>query len=626
MREVCYSFHVFFPSFRVRTTLNVTDDTKNAFHPQSFLIHTFPSLALRMYFWSRFRQNSFQIFLLLWGSILHFLLTGVYTYLYVAGGDFPVHYAVAPFLQILNFLGLHFLFSWVYRTLPWKKVGKMLLFAELFWVVIPIVLETVLLYLYHIPTNSSFLAVILASPFRESQEYMSALPTTIYGILVLLLGITAALSYWGTRFLSSHRKFWQKKNALRLAQIGIVLCLLTSFACFARNAINYKQNVFDNSVRSSNSADRLFWSILRAMKERTLINQHIATMTDAAHFTPFIVQPSIQEPLKVVVILGESARADFMGAYGYPRNTTPALDSLINRKEVIAYNDAVSSAPSTYLSGQRIFTFWDSKPGKEWYDFPDLTTTFKRANFKTKWISNQDFSDYSSIERVFTTSADTFISTAAFMNNLTESSIDERLIPHVLSDTISAPSLTVIHLMGSHHTYHLRYPPAFDFFKAKDMEECSTEDAKSQKAAYLNSLRYTDHLLEKMIKHYSSQRALVFYFSDHGEMVDEPEERGFFGHGVRLNSPSLDIPFFVYASPQLRKDHPELWERIKKAQFRPISTAWFTNSLTSLLGIHTKYNDERYNFFSDKFANPTRIAVQGDERHTVPPLKRKRVK
>ena len=626
MREVFCSFHVFFPSFRVRTTLNVADDTKNAFRPQPFLIHTFPSLALRMYFWSRFRQNSFQIFLLLWGSMLHFLLTGVYTYLYIAGGDFPTHYAVAPFLQILNFLGVHFLFSLVYRTLPWPKIGKILLFVELFWVVIPIVLETVLLYLYHIPTNSSFLAVILASPFRESQEYLSALPTSIYGVLVLLLGITAALSYWGTRFLSSHHKFWLQKNTLRGAQIAIILCFLTSLACFARNAINYKRGIYDNSVRSSNSADRLFWSILRSMKERTLISRHIAAMTDATHFTSFIVQSSIQEPLKVVVILGESARADFMSAYGYPRNTTPALDSLINAEEVIAYNDAVSSAPSTYLSGQRIFTFWDSKPGKEWYDFPDLTTTFKRANFKTKWISNQDFSDYSSIERVFTTAADTFISTAAFMNNLTESSIDERLIPHVLSDTISAPSLTVIHLMGSHHTYHLRYPPAFDFFKAKDMKECSTENAKSQKAAYLNSLRYTDYLLEKMIKHYSSQRALVFYFSDHGEMVDEPEERGFFGHGVRLNSPSLDIPFFVYASPQLRKEHPELWERIKKAQFRPISTAWFTNSLTSLLGIRTKYNDERYNFFSDTFANPTRIAVQGDERHTVPPLKRKRVR
>ena len=59
-----------------------------------------------------------------------------------------------------------------------------------------------------------------------------------------------------------------------------------------------------------------------------------------------------------------------------------------------------------------------------------------------------------------------------------------------------------------------------------------------------------------MIKHYSSQRALVFYFSDHGDMIDEPQQRGFFGHGTNVDHPTVDIPFFVYASPQLRKEHP----------------------------------------------------------------------
>ena len=64
--------------------------------------------------------------------------------------------------------------------------------------------------------------------------------------------------------------------------------------------------------------------------------------------------------------------------------------------------------------------------------------------------------------------------------------------------------LRMVHLMGSHQNYSERYPPAFDFFKAKDMKECLTEDAKRQKAAYLNSLRYTDHLLEK------DDKALLF--------------------------------------------------------------------------------------------------------------------
>ena len=349
-------------------------------------------------------------------------------------------------------------------------------------------------------------------------------------------------------------------------------------------------------------------------------------MTHSAHFTGFSYHPTVKVPLHIVVILGESARADLMSVYGYIRKTTPHVDSLTKQGTIIPFNDVTSSASSTLFSGQRIFSYWNNTPQKQWFDFPDLINTFAHAGFRTQWLSNQDAADYSSLERIFTFSADTLLTTTSLMDNWAEMSLDERLLPWIYSAPHSAPTFTTIHLVGSHQNYQRRYPQAFEYFKPSDMKECLTDDAKRQKAAYLNSLRYTDHLLEKMIKHYSSQRALVFYFSDHGEMVDEPQQRGFFGHGGNVNHPSVDVPFFVYASPQLRKEHPELWERIKKAQFRPISTAWFTNSLTSLLGIHTKYNDERYNFFSDKFANPTRIAVQGDERHEVPPLKRKRVR
>ena len=311
-----------------------------------------------------------------------------------------------------------------------------------------------------------------------------------------------------------------------------------------------------------------------------------------------------------------------------------------NSKDVVLYNDVCSSASNTILSCQRIFTYWNNAPGQQWYDFPDLTNTLAHCGYYTQWITNQKVSDIYAVEKTIASSAHDIYATNKVINNATnkvmdfaQDPYDETLLSALerydgLKNTTkkNGHSLTVIHLMGSHVFYNQRYPHTFDFFKAKDMKECLTDDAKSQKAAYLNTLRYTDSLLEKMIKHYSSQRALVFYFSDHGDMIDEPQQRGFFGHGTNVDHPTVDIPFFVYASPQLRKEHPELWERIKKAQFRPISTAWFTNSLTSLLGIHTKYNDERYNFFSDKFTNPTRIAVQGDERHTVPPLKRKRVK
>ena len=52
--------------------------------------------------------------------------------------------------------------------------------------------------------------------------------------------------------------------------------------------------------------------------------------------------------------------------------------------------------------------------------------------------------------------------------------------------------------------------------------------------------------------------------------------------------------------------------------FRPGFTAWCTNSLTALLGICTRYHDERHNFFGDLISAPQRMAVQGTHQRIVP--------
>ena len=58
--------------------------------------------------------------------------------------------------------------------------------------------------------------------------------------------------------------------------------------------------------------------------------------------------------------------------------------------------------------------------------------------------------------------------------------------------------------------------------------------------------------------------------------------------------------------------------RIHQAPFRPGSTAWCTNSLTALLGIRTRYPNERHNFFGDRISAPQWMAVQGTPQRIVP--------
>ena len=591
---------------------------------------------------TKLKQNTYQLLLLILGSLSSVFVSIWVTYIAVENNELSgYNLFLAPLLQTLNFLGLHFVFSFIYRSIPWRKIAPILLIIETATIFIPYFLDCALLFYFHRSYNYDISLSIFASNPQEVWEFATSLGFRLLLIIpIALLGLFAMFlfAFKLLRKSQNHPSLhWLLQPSRSLIVVSVFtwscIVLLQSYRGLSRN--------FEENQPYSTSIDRFYWTTYAVLRDRQDLSKHLLEMKSPEHFKGLTHQPTLGVPLKVVVILGESARADLMSAYGYERPTTPWLDSISkNSEDVVLFNDVCSSGSNTITSSQRIFTFWNNTPNKAWYDYPDLTNVLAHSGYYTQWITQQNPQNMYSIERLFANSAHKLYKTHVYTSlykikdsSLSAMAYDEALLPALhrydsqsLDKVIKKNVFTVVHLMGSHQNYSARYPPAFDFFKAKDMEECSTEDAKRQKATYLNSLRYTDHLLEKMIKHYSSQRALVFYFSDHGEMVDEPEERGFFGHGGDVNHPSVDVPFFVYASPQLRKEHPELWERIKKAQFRPISTAWFTNSLTSLLGIHTKYNDERYNFFSDKFANPTRIAVQGDERHTVPPLKRKRVR
>ncbi len=582
---------------------------------------------------SKFRQNTFQLTLLWWGTGL-LLLTILLMALNAESKMRSLTVLLGTFLQVPTFWGLHFIFSLIYRAIPSKKVNWIVLFIETLLLATTVIIEIPVLFLLK-DIFGSYLAVsILATNTNEAQEFLISLGIAPLVAFLLFIFLSLVGCYYGVIRMQRNAKLQQKLHWISQPSHYLAFICIIFWGTFT-TYYSYRKctGIASPARRIATTYDRFIWSSAIALKDKYDLKDNLIKQKEESHFLGMTHNPTVNEPLKVVIILGESARADFMSAYGYERPTTPWLDSMSkNSKDVVLFNDVCSSASNTILSCQRIFTYWNNAPGQQWYDFPDLTNTLSHCGYYTQWITNQKVSDMYAVEKSIASSAhDVHATNVAFNSN--QNPYDETLLPELeryddLKNTTkkNGHSLTIIHLMGSHTFYQSRYPKTFDYFKAKDMKECNTDDAKSHKAAYLNSLRYTDHLLDKMIKHYSSQRALVFYFSDHGEMVDESQQRGFYGHGMNVDRPSIDVPFFVYASPQLRKEHPELWERIKKAQFRPISTAWFTNSLTSLLGIRTKYNDERYNFFSDKFTNPTRIAVQGDERHEVPPLKRKRVR
>ena len=67
-----------------------------------------------------------------------------------------------------------------------------------------------------------------------------------------------------------------------------------------------------------------------------------------------VEEPPPPRPKNVVLILLDTLRADHVGAYGYPRETSPFLDQLAS--EGVLFEQATSAAPATFPSINSLFT------------------------------------------------------------------------------------------------------------------------------------------------------------------------------------------------------------------------------------------------------------------------------
>lgn len=166
----------------------------------------------------------------------------------------------------------------------------------------------------------------------------------------------------------------------------------------------------------------------------------------------------------------------------------------------------------------------------------------------------------------------------------------------------------IVHLMGSHMTYKERYPQAFNKFTSDSLPIHKGEAKDLVISAYANSLLYTDHIIHEIIERYREENALIIYLSDHGDALFDEDYPELMGHA--LVPRAVEIPLFVYFSPQLRKERPDLWRQISRQRDKRILSDLLTHALVDLLGIHTEYTQPRFNFFAPTYDDRrTRIVV-----------------
>ncbi|SIO29333.1 phosphoethanolamine transferase [Halodesulfovibrio marinisediminis] len=418
-------------------------------------------------------------------------------------------------------------------------------------IVIPVLLflSTVGAYLYNflnIKISDNLLFLLIETTVGEASETLT--PQFVLSIVIaLLLSISAYAAI--KRCTQPPKLKWPILLLLLLIPINVALskCNKHPIAVQLRPSIATKY-AFPFCVIDSVANFSIRW-----VQYKTRPKPKSSASLDSE-----LITPQQTEPLTVIFVIGESARADHFQINGYSRETTPHL---IKEKNVITYGAIRSFAALTRISVPAMLTpATSAHPKITTNSFLDL---FVKHGFATAWISANSRAVYSSdmpTTRIMGNAQQTI-----FRNDFTTADYstfrDEMMLPvvkRVLSN-IDGNRTIVIHTRGSHFNYHTKYSEKYRKFTPDKYS--NYENLNTVINAYDNSILATDAFLANLYDLVRDKNALVIYSSDHGESLGED---GIFMHGNKKRPEQRNVPLIIWYSDKYAIHNPRYVEALKQ--------------------------------------------------------------
>lgn len=297
-------------------------------------------------------------------------------------------------------------------------------------------------------------------------------------------------------------------------------------------------------------------------------------------------------PDVVVVVIGESLRPDHLQINGYGRNTTPHLAS---DTAVISFPAMTTEPCYTHLSVPHIMTRADSAAPDRAFTEQSFITLFKRAGYRTAWLSNQDAVD---TYAYFMHEADTLVQCNGARSLYGyDKWLDTDLLPAFDATAIGegAKRLTVLHTIGSHWWYPSHCPDSLERFKpvvdSRILSELSHEQMVN---SYDNTILATDSFIKQLIDRLRKRNAVLIFISDHGEALGE---EGNYLHAA--DYPQLHpTACFVWYSAEYRRRNPGKVEALRKNAAKQWSTDAIFHSVLDAASVSTPVANPSMSLFT----------------------------
>lgn len=448
---------------------------------------------------------------------------------------------------------IYILYSYSIISIGLTLIKPRLYFHLLFPFALIAILESFHIYIYGNTSSLNILITVLSSNFAESTELLSN-----YKLFSLLAIFLITIYVISIRKIDSTLRINSKIKLLIL----LFLILSTSILYFRAILIDKKlnpSNRFSNNIENANYSYSVLTGKIYPLNTFDKITGYfeykrkVREYSNASNSFSFLAEDrdSSLIPKTIVIVLGESARAQNFGLNGYARNTTPNLNKITN---IINFKNAYSSANLTQQNLVYIFSRATPLNKKIAYLEKSFLEPFRKSGYYTVWLTNQYYHP-NHLSYSYSKEADTLIANHITLDtqNTTDINLIDQLNSILKTTNEKKRRLIIIHTLGSHFRYDYRYPSSFSKFKPVididlDLINISPQIKNKLINSYDNSILFTDYILASFIKRLNKDNtsSLLLYLSDHGESL---YDNGKIFHGnLTPSKEETNIPFFIWHS------------------------------------------------------------------------------
>ncbi len=439
---------------------------------------------------------------------------------------------------------------------------------------------------YGIVIDRTMMVNVLLTDSREARELLSL---QLLGALAVL-GLLPSLLVWRTPL------DWGTPGRQLLRNVGLallaVLVLVASAGLFFRDLSSTMRN--HTQLRFLINPLNSFYA-LATVGQQPVQRSGVAVLPlgeDARLSAP----AAGAKPPLVIMVLGETARADHLGVNGYARDTTPRLA----HENVASLRNVWSCGTNTAASVPCMF----SNLGREDFEDRDVNTeglvdVLQRAGYAVLWLDNQAGGCKGVCDRV--PKVDYRQLQAATPDLCSGDECFDEVMLHGLDERIAAlPAerrargvVVFMHQMGSHGpAYYKRAPAAHKRFTPEcttnALQQCPREQVVN---AYDNTILYTDHFLGQTIDwlrtHEATAATALVYLSDHGESLGE---NNLYLHGLPYRfAPDVQkrVPWVTWLSSQFEQQTGVTVACLKAKSDERVSHDHYFHTVLGLLAVQT---------------------------------------